>query len=209
MPQSYKPTVEDCHAFWVNPCEGKNNPEDYADDDPILSKMLTMLAKKHVGKEASYLEIGCNAGRNLKYLHGAGYSKLAGIEINTHALDVLRLKFPELAYVPIANTSLEQAVRDIEPESFDCVYSVAVLMHIHPDSEDAIRKLADITRRWIVTIEDEESNTWRHFPRNYKEFFESCGMKQVDYFPREKKAGLEYNHAYYVNMTARVFEKER
>ena len=49
----------------------------------------------------------------------------------------------------------------------------------HPESEQAVfGELARIAKKLIV-IEDERSDTWRHFRRRYRPIFEGLGMKQT------------------------------
>jgi|GEM_PF-2464290 hypothetical protein len=64
--------------------------------------------------------------------------------------------------------------------NFDLVYTMAVLEHIHDESEFIFSHITRITRKILITIEDEGGISWRHFPRNYKKIFENLGMKQIE-----------------------------
>jgi SAM-dependent methyltransferase len=61
--------------------------------------------------------------------------------------------------------SLEDALRSFSDQQFDFVFSLAVLEHVHDDSEAVFAEIARITSRVLVTIEDERNYTERHFPR--------------------------------------------
>jgi len=53
-------------------------------------------------------------------------------------------------------------------------------MHIHPSGADSLfRNMARISRRYVCTIENETARTVYIFPRNYREIFESLGMKEI------------------------------
>jgi hypothetical protein len=57
---------------------------------------------------------------------------------------------------------------------------MAVLEHIHPDSEWLFGRLAQMAQKCLITIEDEVHATQRHCPRNYRNVFEPLGLKQVE-----------------------------
>jgi hypothetical protein len=48
---------------------------------------------------------------------------------------------------------------------------MATLQHIHPNSEWVFQEIARITRKYIVTIEDEKAGGRRHVPRDYSKLF--------------------------------------
>jgi SAM-dependent methyltransferase len=63
----------------------------------LRSLSLVGLLELFSTHDDSVLELGCNAGRNLNYLHKAGYSELTGVDINSEALELLRQEHPKLA----------------------------------------------------------------------------------------------------------------
>lgn len=74
---------------------------------------------------------------------------------------------------------MEEFAKDQRDGEYDLIYTMAVLEHIHPDSEWVFGELARATSGTLITIEDERAVTWRHFPRNYREVFEAQGLRQV------------------------------
>jgi SAM-dependent methyltransferase len=166
---------DEIHRYWKAPDDGSNQPEDYLDPKGGKARSEFLLSLIDLPRDASILEVGCNVGRNLNHLHEAGYRNLTGIELSEQAVEVLRREFPHLADIWVG------AAEDILPtfDRFDLVFTMAVLVHIHPASEQAVfGELARIAKKLIV-IEDERSETWRHFPRRYGPIFEDFGMKQV------------------------------
>lgn len=180
---THKRGVDDIHKYWEKPVDG-NQPADYIADNISLVKRSTFLVEliqKRVGPEAQILEIGCNSGRNLEYLYRAGFKHLAGIEINSQAVDLLKQSFPEMASCTQIHLSpIESVIKDFKESQFDLVFTMAVLEHVHSESEWIFKEMARITGKTLITIEDEKELSWRHFPRNYSHVFKSLGLKEVE-----------------------------
>ena len=104
-----------------------------------------------------------------------------GVEINEKAIILLRENYPKLKDNRHINSgAVEDVIKNYSDEFFDCVFTMAVLMHIHPDSNWIFKEIARITKKYILTVENEEAtNVWRIFPRNYKIIFENLGFKQI------------------------------
>ena len=174
-------SVDDLHEYWRDPGDEGNRPESYlGEGTEQRSRYLVKLALGHSDPAASVLEVGCNVGRNLEALRQAGFSDLSAVEINAGALALLRERHPELAaQAKLANRPVEEFARERADGQYDLIYTMAVLEHIHPDSEWVFGELARATSSTLITVEDERAVTWRHFPRNYREVFEGHGMRQV------------------------------
>ncbi len=190
------------HTYWRHPGDQHNSPEGYI-GTLENSEFLLKLIKKYVNPQEKILEIGCNVGRNLNYLFGAGYKNLESIEISKEALDLMKKTYPQMASsVKIHNNSVEDTIKNFKDNSFDLVFTMAVLEHIHPDSEFIFLEMARITKKYLVTIESEKDLSWRHFPRKYKKVFETLGMRQIEQFNCKEIKDLG------PNFWARVFKKE-
>ena len=146
--------------------------------------------------------MGCNAGRNLDCLYQGGFKQLEAIEINTAAIDLLNEQFPEMAQdIHVYNGPIEEVVPDLPAGSYDLVFSMAVLEHVHTDSEWVFEKVVDVVNDYLVTIEDERCLSSRHFPRNYQAVFEGLGLEQVRQVEDLSETGLPSG------FVARVFRK--
>jgi SAM-dependent methyltransferase len=164
----------------VPPDEG-NQPHAYLEATPERAEFLLDLVRRQVSPKDPVIEIGCNVGRNLEHLRAAGFSNLTGIEINSEAIDLIAEVYPDLhASATLINAPIESAIGEMADDSFELVYSMAVLEHIHPDSEWVFAELVRIARRFVITIEDEASVSERHFPRNYREVFEPLGLVEIE-----------------------------
>ena len=163
------------------------------------------IIKKRAKPNAKILEIGCNVGRTLNYLFLAGFRDLSGIEINEEAVQLLKQSFPEMAgHAAIHNAPVEKSIGQFGNGEFDIVFTMAVLEHIHRDSTWIFPEIVRIAKDYLVTVEDERSRGWRHFPRNYARVFESLGMKQIEEIRCNEIDGLNYSGSQFY---ARVFAK--
>jgi SAM-dependent methyltransferase len=194
---------DEAHKFWREEGTGGNVPERYADASPERSEFLCGLINKLSVVSPAILEIGCNCGRNLACLYDNGYNRLTGIDISAQAIALLRERYPGMAVAAkIFTAPVEDIILDIQDSEFDVVYSMAVLVHIHPESDWIMAEIARITGRFLITIEDETTSTLRHFQRNYREVFEGHGLRQVSEHDVSWIEGLG-------TYTARVFTRDR
>ena len=192
---------EELHSFWRNPTKG-NLPEGYVHGQERSVFLVNLIRKYESNKSAKFLDIGCNVGRNLHYVQKEGYHNLSGIEISTNAVLLMKKEFSKLASdVTIYNEPVEERIKLFPQKEFDVIYTMAVLEHIHVDSNFVFEEIARITKKTLITIEDEKAISNRHFPRNYKTIFEKFGLKQVEEI---NCANIGMNDR---NFYARVFTK--
>lgn len=185
---------ETLREYWSDPPDEGNVPEAYLNDPegPGRSEYLVELLNAHSPSPVSALELGCNAGRNLKFLHAAGWTDLAAIEVSENALAALRKAHPELAGATLLAGSLEDELPKLGDGAYGGVFSMAVLEHVHYDSDWLMEHVVRVAGRLIVTIENETDVSDRTFPRNYRRVFERLGARQVheDLEPRGHRAGF-------------------
>lgn len=196
---------DELFKYWTSPYDGKNMPSEYLKGKE-RSVFLLNLIKRYAEEDDRILEIGCNVGRNLNELFCAGFKNLAGVEISENAIDMMKDAYPDMANkIEIYIGSVENLIQDFGNNSFDLVFTMAVLEHIHTDSKFIFPHMARITKKILVTIEDERGLSWRHFPRNYKKIFEGLGLRQIEEisFKKVKVPGLNSN------FVARVFKNEK
>lgn len=192
---------EELQSYWSRPPDKGNFPEDYL-QGAARSEWLAGIVKRHLKEQGSILEIGCNVGRNLAHLYRAGFRRLAAIEINEDALRLLRQTFPEVAAVArFERGAVEEKIKVFPDNEFDLVFTMAVLEHIHKDSEWIFGEMVRVTKDLLITVEDEREVSERHFPRRYDRIFKELGMTQVETHDCSAIEGLG------AGFTARVFSK--
>jgi SAM-dependent methyltransferase len=161
------------------------------------------LVTKYMDSGAHILEIGCNMGRNLIHLYQAGYRELAAVEISEAAIRLFRDSYPEVArHSDVHNAPVESVIEGFPDNAFDLVFTMAVIEHIHTESEWIFPEVARITGDLLITIEDESGVSERHFPRNYREVFEPLGLRQIE------RLGCGEDEGFKARMVARIFRRE-
>jgi len=181
------------HAYWRDPMDGTNRPEGYLLKEG-RSRLLVDLVRKHAPPDPTVLEIGCNVGRNLQFLHEAGYRRLSAIEISEKAVQLMREAYPEMSrQATVHNQPVEEVIRTFPDGAFDVVFTMAVLEHIHTASEWIFAEMMRISKRLVITIEDERSLSWKHFARDYGRVFQALGMEQVESARCDDVEGLGEN----------------
>jgi len=164
--------------FWQQREPDGNVPEGYLGPTWRSELLAELLAD--IPKHARILEIGCNVGRNLAHLADQGYSRLEGIEISPHAVDLLRASYPQLADSKVHLGAVEEVMPRLS-ESYDVVFTMAVLEHIHPDSVEVFDDIARLGGT-VLAIEPrpERSPTGsRQFPHDLRSELGRRGMELV------------------------------
>ncbi|QGH35225.1 methyltransferase domain-containing protein [Gracilibacillus salitolerans] len=190
-----KKSLKEIHEYWKN----NSYPEKYrvATERSIF---LLSYIEKYIQTNQRILEIGCNVGRNLHHLFENNYKELTGIEISQEAVEQLHKNYPDLAeHTDIIHASAESVLKHMEQDHYDLVFTMAVLEHIHPDSEWLFDHIARITKSYLITFEAENYEHWRIFPRDYRGIFEDLGFEQVEEATGES--------ARLPNYTLRIFKK--
>ena len=194
-------TKDQLHSYWSSPPDFRNYPEAYLIGKGN-SKLLLRRVEDQVGHKDKILEVGSNIGRNLAYLFEAGFKNLESIEINRAAVKMFEEHFPQVAASTTVHLgAMETIFPKIPDNSAGLVYSMAVMEHVHPESENVFSEMARITSKVLITIENEKDSSWKAFARNYKLIFEKLGFLQV----YEEKCGenTELSSSY----MARIFHK--
>ncbi len=160
-----------------------------------VSETLAAVFDHYVPEDAAVLELGCSSGRHLAYLLDRGYENLTGIDINDDSFEVMAEYFPELAKEGTFHTgSIEDILPKLSDDSFDVVYSVETLQHVHPDNEWVFEEIVRVTSDLLITAENEGNSPKRgrdgatvsyvndEFPlyhRDWKAVFSRLGLAQL------------------------------
>jgi SAM-dependent methyltransferase len=183
-----------------------NAPSTYSRKPLEVIDWLREFWTPEAGPESSILEVGTNAGPNLEGLRRAGYTDLAGVEINPAAIEEMKRVFPELAAMAdIHQGHAENALAGVPDSSRDLVFSMAVLVHVHPASNKVMEEMVRVARRYVCVLEAEDVTCGYLFARNYRRVFERLGCTEVrtapvlgESFPTAVSEG-------YVGYRARLF----
>lgn len=176
----------DQEAFWAG---------DFGDDyitrnqpDRLLYSKVGMWSKmlRSAHGVTSIRELGCNIGLNLLALHRLRPDlKLEGIEINAKAAK-------EAAALNIAEITEGTILAPLDRDPVDLSFTAGVLIHIDPDSLDAVyRNLIEGSRRYVLVAEyynpapveiSYRGHAQRLFKRDFAgELMDGFGLQLVDY----------------------------
>ncbi|WP_181686932.1 class I SAM-dependent methyltransferase [Halorhabdus salina] len=146
----------DVRRTWADR-SGEFSPAYYAHYGPDeKSEAIGDLLVGALDRDDSVLELGFGSGRHLSHLQQRGFESLSGIDVNEDALDVMTDAYPDLAADgTFYFEAIEDVVGDFADGTFDAVYSIETLQHIHPDADWVFDELARITDDLLVTIENE------------------------------------------------------
>lgn len=163
---------------WQN--QGENWVEDYnlSTDHPHRIEIIKAIIS--LSPVESVLEIGCNAGPNLKKISYAFTGiQLAGIDVNYDAIQIAK------KYLPHAILGIGSAIEDYDfyDRSFGITICDAVLMYVPPEYiGKAAEEINRVTRKGIILCEwhdESEEGVVKdfHWARNYEKIFKRYGWE--------------------------------
>jgi SAM-dependent methyltransferase len=147
---------EEVRQHWADR-SGAYSPTYYAQKGPNeVSETLVDVLGHYAADDAVILELGCGSGRHLETLRRAGFSELAGIDVNDESFDVMVEYFPRLADIGTFHTAaLEEFLPDCAEDAFDVMVTVETLQHVHPENAWVFDEFARVTADLLVTAENE------------------------------------------------------
>jgi SAM-dependent methyltransferase len=175
------------HDFWRQPAPEGNVSSDYIGPIGRSEALAELIAD--LRKDARILEVGCNVGRNLAYLADHGWTNVEGVEINEHAVALLRRTFPQLADRPIHVGTAEDVLPTLGGP-FDLVFTMAVIEHIHPASAVVFDNMARLGSS-VLAIEPRDNVSHRQFPHDVERLFTDRGMRLRSAVPMRQFPGTK------------------
>ena len=104
---------------------------------------------REIARDASFLEIGCNAGNQLALLFEMGHTNLSGVELQPYALEIARKRLPQASLAEGSVLAIPHG-----DSSFDVVFTSGVLIHISPnDLPRAMDEIYRCAKRYIWGVE--------------------------------------------------------
>ena len=183
-------TMEQIRSYWRDPNDGQNIFNNYQSERAYKRSNYLLSLINHLPRESKIIELGSGVGRNLSVLYNAGFRNLNGVEISEKAINLMRESYPELRTCKIYHNPIESIIDILPDKEYDLVFTMAVLEHLPFESNWVFAEISRICKVNLITIEDEYTQSWRHFPRNYKEIFEDLGFKQKNYKILTPRQGL-------------------
>lgn len=175
---------EDTAVYWASrTTRTAHSPEQYLAADEVTEAVLGE-ACAALPATATFLEIGCNAGRNLEYLRRRGFVRLTGVDINRGALEeTLPRHLPELARCATLHAGDAAAwLRTLPDASADVVFSISVLLHIMPAQRSLFADMVRVCCGRLVIANDACGYP---YPYDYARLFTRLGCT----LQREERIG--------------------
>lgn len=193
--QRHNPTnVNEQENFWANEYSEEYMRKNAQFDPTLGTEAWSRMLQKAEGVD-SLLECGCNIGRNIGFLEQVlPQAKKSIIEISRPAYEFVTRRH---AIHRSFNGSIAESAL---PGPFDMVFTIGVLIHIHPDDLLAnMRRMYDYSGRYILMGEyfnrtpvmiEYQGKADKLFKRDFgKLFMENFDVELVDY-------GFLWGHIY-------------
>ena len=177
----YRPLREEVISYWQGIDHlPETEPGFPGPEAKARSLYLVGLVESRCPEIWSVLELGCGPGLNLSLLKTRLGIRVAGIELNRHALELGRMALPNLTGSSFFCADLQDQLVELADDSFELLFSLAGLMHLHPSvPEEFWSHLTRVAARYLITVEDEERTSALSWPRDYQRLLESQGARQV------------------------------
>lgn len=145
-----------------------------------------------IPKDASFLEVGCNAGNQLLLLKQMGWSNLSGIELQSYAIEIARSRLPDATLKRGSALALPWP-----DDTFDVVFTSGVLIHISPrDLMQAMSEIHRVSMKFIwcseyyapevaqIKYRDRSELLWKmDFAREFREKFPDLQLVKEQRLP--------------------------
>lgn len=171
---------EALHAFFRGPNPQGNQPARFI--EPVGRSVTLFKLISDTPTDARILEVGCSVGRNLAYLADQGYKNLEGVEISSHATQLLRETYPQLKRARI-HTGAAEDILPLLKTRYDLIFTMAFLAMVHPDSIGVFDDICRLTDDVLAIEPLNPATSSRHYPHNLPQLFEERGMPLVEWIP--------------------------
>jgi SAM-dependent methyltransferase len=131
--------------------------------DPASQVQMDEIMALVPERNAAILDLGCNVGRHLAYLHGQGYRNLHGVDWSESALRDMAARYPDMhANAMLTRASFEDFLGAAR-EPVDLVYTRgATLELVHP-AFPLIHHVCRIAKRHAVLVITEAGHAYPRF----------------------------------------------
>jgi SAM-dependent methyltransferase len=159
------PTIIDADS-WIEGDFGKyRDPLHFKDLRPDIDiLLLTKVLEFAKSKDSSVLDLGCNSGRHLEYLHNKGLRNLTGVDIMKSALLYFQERCPEaFRDSQIHHDFFQHFLRNTVDKKFEIVYSVGATIELVHPSFDIIGNICRVAQNYVVLLVQENSHSYPRF----------------------------------------------
>jgi SAM-dependent methyltransferase len=140
------------------------DPSNYISLDDKALLLLKEVEVSVASKNASILDLGCNAGRFLNELHRKGYTNLHGVDISAAAQALMKTTFPDLyKVVDFHCQTFQEYLLEAENRSMDIVFTHGATVELVHPSFPLIHHLCRICNQSVVLMIYESGHSYPRF----------------------------------------------
>jgi len=122
----------------------------------------------------SILDMGCNVGRHLNYLHERGYRNLRGVDFSSTAIAEMTTRYPQMrATSTIYEMPFQKFLKSID-DPVDVAYTRGATFELVHPSFPLIERLCARVRRHVVLALQESGH---YYPRCWEYEFARQGFE--------------------------------
>ena len=153
--------------------------EQFSKIQGVVQKKFIKTILNSIDIEESILDICCNQGRHLKFLHKKGYRNLAGFDVMEAAIENLKMSQEYLNGGIYAESNLAQDyIKNASNLKYDYAITFgATIELIHPGFK-IFEELKRILKKGFIFVINENGHT---YPRFYRYQIESSGFEIIQF----------------------------
>lgn len=137
-----------------------------SDFDAIGPSSLALLEEIKLlcpDSRATILDLGCNVGRHLAYLHRCGYRSLHGVDFSSAAVEDMQKRYPEMYRDSKIIVASFQEYLSCNQDQFELVYTRGATFELVHPSFRLIERVCAIARKYVVMVISETGHAYPRF----------------------------------------------
>ena len=151
-----------------------HSSEPFSKPDPAGLAMMQEILERVPDREAAILDMGCNVGRHMNYLHQQGYRNLHGVDFSSRALRDMATTFPELHAVARVTAASFQDYLTRDLAEMDVVFTYGATFELVHPTFPLVRRICRIARRYVMLVISESGHA---YPRLWEYEFAKEGFE--------------------------------
>lgn len=156
---------------------GNKDAKIWKDQSHYKMEFYEEITSKHIKKFTSYLlletnkkdkilDLCCNQGRFLKFLHQKGYRSLLGVDIMSDAIKKLqKSKEYKIGGLQAEEDLAQEFIKKMKPNSIDYVITYSATVELLHPSFNIFKELKRITRKGFIFVINENGHSYPRFYR--------------------------------------------
>lgn len=126
----------------------------YLDNGPRRRWIADMIEECGAKENDLIFELGCNAGMNLRELSARGFTNLDGVDMSEEAVRYAAEHVRGMSGSVSDLASYFQGADSYDEfSSADFMFSMAVLMHVHPEDRWLFKKIHNVVNKYLICAE--------------------------------------------------------